>query len=236
MLVIGHRGASGYCAENTLSSIRHALALGADGVEFDVRALGRHLIVLHDDTLDRTTDGTGRYDDHDWATLREFKTAAGEPIPLLEEALLAALPAGIINVELKDPSAADRLIDYLSAECEHGRIEAERLLLSSFDTSATATLAARRGDMRLGILYDDGDFDAALERARAQDAWSLHLPLAALESSIIARAHADGLRVLVYTVNTHADLARCHDLGVDGVFSDYPDRAVALNSRTAKEI
>ena len=236
MLVIGHRGASGHRAENTLSSLRHALTLGADGVEFDVRALGSHLILLHDGTLDRTTNGSGRYDAFEFRALRAFKTATGEPIPTLEEALLAAAAGRIINVELKDPGAADRLVDHLSAELKQGHIDAERLLLSSFDTAATATLAARRGAMRLGILYDDEDFDAALQRAVALGAWSLHMPLAALDSNAVECAHAKGLRVLVYTVNTDADLARCRNSGVDGVFSDFPDRAVALKRRMAKEI
>lgn len=227
MLVIGHRGAAGHVAENTLGSMQHALALGVDGVEFDVRGHGDRLIVLHDSTLERTTNGRGDYRNLDFRTLRALRTANDESIPLLEEVLALVGGCALVNVELKDPSAADTMITALERWYENHPDGLARILLSAFDVAATARLAERRGFMRLGVLYENETFDRALARARTLAAHSLHLPLADLEPRRVARAQQAGLQVYVYTVNSPVDIARCHTCGADGVFSDFPDRVRA---------
>jgi glycerophosphoryl diester phosphodiesterase len=83
MWVIGHRGAAGKWPENTLLSIQHAISYGVDWVEIDVRSIDGEIIVMHDDTLDRTTNGTGFIDAHSLASLRSFDAGRGERIPLL---------------------------------------------------------------------------------------------------------------------------------------------------------
>lgn len=228
MLVIGHRGAAGHVAENTLGSMRRALALGADGVEFDVRGHGAELVVLHDATLERTTDGQGDYRALDFAALRALRTANGEGIPTLEEVLPVVADCALVNVELKDPAAADAVVDALERWYAPRPAALARVLLSAFDPAATTRLGARRGRMRLGVLYANETCDAALERARALGAHSLHVPLAGLDPACVARAHAAALAVYVYTVNEPSEIARCHACGVDGVFSDFPDRVLAF--------
>ncbi len=230
MLVIGHRGAAGRVAENTVASARHALAAGVDGVEFDVRAHGGRLIVLHDATLQRTTNGRGPYQALSLASLRALDAGGGEPIPLLEE-MLAPLGGGLlVNVEVKQAGIAHTVVSALEAWLAAHPGWRSTLLLSSFDIGTTQALAARRGDMRLGMLYED-DLDDALARARALDAWSLHMPLHDVSPAAVERAHALGLAVLVYTVNAIADVERCAAARVDGVFTDYPERVVAWNRR-----
>lgn len=226
LLVFGHRGAAGHAPENTLASMRWALEAGVDGIEFDVRQLGQALIVLHDDDLARTTSGSGHYKAMRLADLRALDAGGGERVPLLEEVLALAAGHVDINVEVKEAGIADAVIDALAAT--QPALAPERVLLSSFDAATTARLAARRGGMRLGLLYE-GDFDAALARAVTLGAWSMHLPFKALDAARIAAVHAAGLRALVYTVNTPSDIARCHAAGVDGVFSDFPDRVIAFN-------
>jgi glycerophosphoryl diester phosphodiesterase len=105
--------------------------------------------------------------------------------------------------------------------------------LSSFDEGTTYALARHRGDMRLGILYED-DFESALARATTLDAYSLHMSLRSLAAANVARAHEAGIAVLVYTVNEHRDILRCAEARVDGVFSDHPDRVVAFNRGVSK--
>ncbi|MCP5201680.1 MAG: glycerophosphodiester phosphodiesterase [Gammaproteobacteria bacterium] len=235
VLVIGHRGAAGDYDENTLAAFRHAAACGVDGIEFDVRQLDDALIVLHDDTLERTTDGHGHYKAQSLAALRALRTPRGEQIPLLHE-VLETMPAGLVNVEVKEAGIAPAVLAALRAWLATRPQRAADLLLSSFDGPTTTALAdGRGGAMRLGVLYarEEG-FDAALARARALGAWSLHLPLADVDAAAIARVHGDGLRALVYTVNAERDLARCHASGVDGVFSDFPVRALASVRRLAR--
>lgn len=225
MRVVGHRGAAGRVAENTVASLRAARTLGADGVEFDVRRLADRLIVLHDATVDRTTDGHGNYQDFTFAALRRLRTAADEPIPLLEEALAVVAGFDPVNVEVKAPGIADAVIDALEAFYRHEPAARGRILLSSFDPTTTARLAARRGAMRLGLLYEGETCEDALARGVALGAHSLHLPHADLNPARVVTAHAAGLRVGVYTVNEPEAIATCAAWGVDYLFTDYPDRA-----------
>ena len=109
-----------------------------------------------------------------------------------------------------------------------------RILLSSFDVATTYQLARKRGEMRLGILYEDG-FDNALARAKTLDAYSLHMSGRSIDLEDIARAHESNVMVFIYTVNEQADILRCAESRVDGVFSDYPDRVVAFNRGLRKQ-
>ncbi len=226
MIVFGHRGAAGHAPENTLRAIRLALDFGVDGIEVDVRQVDDALIVLHDDTLARTTSGSGHYKAMRLPDLRALDAGDGERIPLLTEVLTLVLGRADLNVEVKEAGLAATLLAALHDQVP--QIAHGRLLLSSFDVATTAELAAGRGAMRLGILYD-GPFEVALARAVVLAAWSLNLPLAHVTPATIAATHAAGLRALVYTVNHEADIERCRAAGVDGVFSDYPDRVVAFN-------
>jgi len=228
MLVLGHRGAAGHVDENTVASMRHALACGVDGVEFDVRLLDGALIVLHDATLDRTTDGRGHYKALDLAALRRLRTPAGEHVPLLAEVLDVVAGSGIVNVEVKEAGIADQVVTALDAYYLQRPADQARVLLSSFDHATTTALARRRGAMQLGLLYDREPFDAALTRAVGLAAHALHLPLVDVSHARIAAVQAQGLKAYVYTVNALPDIAHCHACNADGVFSDYPDRAIAF--------
>ncbi len=226
MLVIGHRGAAGHRPENTLASLRLALTLGADAVEVDVQMLAGALIVLHDETLERTTNGHGHYKAMSLAALRALDAGEGERVPLLEEVI--ALTCGRIglNIEVKEAGIAAQVVDFVLAATTALPAWRARILLSSFDIETSAVLARLRGTMGFGLLYEEA-FESALARALELGAKSLHMPLRALDAAAVSRAQAQGLAVYVYTVNANADIARCRAAGVDGVFSDYPDRVIA---------
>ena len=228
MLVIGHRGAAGARPENTLSAIGYALNLGVDGVEVDVRLLEDTLILLHDDHVDRTTNGSGHYKNMALADLRALDAGDGNRIPVLGEAIAAIDGRIALNVEIKEPGIANAVIDMLNEATWDRPLWRERLLLSSFDTDTTAALAERCAPMRLGVLYE-GDFDQALARAARLGACSMHLPLEGLSPEHVQRVHGLGLKALVYTVDADEDLARCASCAVDGVFTDHPQRVIAFN-------
>jgi glycerophosphoryl diester phosphodiesterase len=229
MFVFGHRGAAGLAPENTLRAVAAGLASGADAIEVDVRLLDGELIVLHDECLERTTTGGGHYKAMRLADLRRLDAGDGERIPLLAEVVAATAGRAGLNVEIKEPGIARAVVEFLQRQVPPDWHD--EILLSSFDEATTVELAGIRGDMRLGVLYED-TFAAALDRARSLAAWSLHVPLADCTAAQVAVAHDAGLRVYVYTVNEMDDIAHCRAAGADGLFSDYPERVVAFNRRT----
>lgn len=230
MRVYGHRGAAGHRPENTLAGVRHALALGVDGVEIDVCLLDDALIVLHDDTLDRTTNGGGHYKSWQLAALRALDAGGGERIPLLEEVIALTIDRVELNIEVKEAGIAELVIARTLAATAAAPAWRSRILLSSFDVATSAVLARLRGAMRFGLLYEQ-PFEAALLRALTLKAQSLHMSLAHLDAAHVARAHDQGLAVYVYTVNDAAAISCCQAAAVDGVFSDYPDRVLAACRR-----
>jgi glycerophosphoryl diester phosphodiesterase len=227
MLVIGHRGAAGYEPENTLRSIARAIDLGADWIEVDVQEVDGELIVFHDDTLERTTNGLGPVSERSFASLRSLDAGEGERIPTLVEVLdLIGARAGL-NIELKSLNIADAVIATVDAFQANDPSWRERILLSSFDSHQTEELAERGADYRLGYLFQ-GDAKSALARARELNAYSIHPSMEHVNTELVADAHATGMKVLVYTVNEPDEIAAMRALGVDGVFSDFPDRVRAL--------
>lgn len=232
MLVIGHRGAAGHRPENTLASLRYALALGVDAVEIDVQMLDGALIVLHDTTLERTTNGRGDFKAMSLTALRALDAGAGERVPLLEEVIGLTRGQIGLNIEVKEAGIAAQVISFVLAATADLPAWRARILLSSFDVETSAELARLRGTMGFGLLYEEA-FEPALKRALALGAKSLHMCLDALDAAAVARAHSRGLEVYVYTVNTDEHIARCRTTGVDGVFSDYPDRVIASQRATS---
>ena len=126
-LVIGHRGAAGLAPENTLPSFQLAYEMGVSGIELDVHLVAEHLATIHDDTLERTTNGRGKVANLDLDSLRKLDAGGGYGIPLLEE-VIAELPEGIgANIELKGRETAEPTAKFLTAFPELD------VLVSSFD-------------------------------------------------------------------------------------------------------
>lgn len=218
-LVIGHRGAAGLAPENTLPSFRRAWACGVGAVELDVYAVDRQLVVVHDDTVDRTTNGSGAVSGFSLADLRALDAGAGAPIPLLEE-VVAELPAGMgLNVELKGPGTAAPVAQFLTRH-------AVDALVSSFDHAEL--YAFRRFDRTTPVAPLFSRWQAAAwELAGELDAWSINLSVRAATRPRLAAARERGLRVLVYTVNDLATARALIAAGATGVFTDFPDRITA---------
>lgn len=234
MLVFGHRGAAGLEPENTLRAIRKAIEIGVDWVEIDVRRVDGRLITFHDDVLDRTTNGRGPLHRVSFEDLRELDAGGGERIPLLTEVVDAIDGRVGLNIELKEPGLAEAIAELSSQYCARQPAWHGRFLLSSFDQGETAVLARLDHEFLLGVLFS-GDGRRALERARDLGAYSLNSSITQLTADLVANAHAHGIKIFVYTVNTLADIERCGRLGVDGVFSDYPDRVIEYRAATSHD-
>ncbi|MGA0839243.1 MAG: glycerophosphodiester phosphodiesterase [Pseudomonadales bacterium] len=219
-VIIGHRGAAGLVPENTLPSFERAFALGVNAVELDVHVVEGRLIVLHDDTLDRTTNSVGPISHQSLTALRALDAGGGWPIPLLEE-VLAALPPGTgINIELKGANTAEPVAELLTAFPETD------VLVSSFDPAELARFTAASAATRVAPLFHDWD-EAAWDIAETLNAWAINLWRKIATPPRLATARERGLRSFVYTVNNLETARRLFASGATGVFTDYPDRVSA---------
>jgi len=229
LLCIGHRGAMGHAPENTLLSFKKALELGAHCVEADVYYVDHHLMVFHDDRLERTTNGSGFLVDHDFATLRSLDAGDGERIPTLGEVFdTINLRAGV-NIELKGPGTARPVVQLIAALRKKGWRD-DLILVSSFNHSELEAVRRMDPRIRLGVLIA-GPPAGAAAFAAALGAWSVHLSLAFIDGGFVDVAHAQGLRVFVFTVNHADDIHVMEALGVDGVFTNYPERVLPRHKR-----
>jgi glycerophosphoryl diester phosphodiesterase len=226
LFCFGHRGARGHEPENTVRSVRRALELGAEGIEVDVHFADGQLVVIHDDTLERTTNGRGRVAGKSFAYLRSLDAGSGERIPTLTEIFNAVNRRAIINVELKGPHTAAP-VTALITECvnRHGWSFSD-FLVSSFDHARLREARQLCPDIRLGALIMKAPRGLA-KFAETLGAWSLNIDKRRVTPKLVADAQGRGLKVFVFTINRPGEIARMKTLGVDGVFSDFPERVVA---------
>jgi len=225
LFCFGHRGARGHAPENTVRSVRKALELGADGVEVDVQFAGGQLVVIHDDTLDRTTNGHGRLVKQSFAYLRSLDAGSGERIPTLAEIFDAVNRRAVINVELKGAHTAAPVSALIAEYVNRHGWSYDDFLVSSFDHARIREAKQWCPGIRIGALIMKTPRGLA-KFADALDAWSLHAGRRCVTPKLVADAHRRGLKVFVFTINQPGEIARMKTLGVDGVFSDFPERVV----------
>jgi glycerophosphoryl diester phosphodiesterase len=227
-LVIAHRGASGTCPENTLVAFARAATLGAHMVELDVQLTrDGEVVVIHDWTLERTTDGTGAVSERTLADIRGLDAGAwfgpafrGARVPTLAEVLARIeLP---INVELK-PVGDDGLEARALAVVEAAGALA-RVVFSSFDEAALARLRARSSRATLAVLREAGPVTEAVACAERVGARALHLRKDAATADAVRVSARAGLPVRAWTVNERGEMDRLVAAGVEGVFTDFPER------------
>lgn len=225
LLCIGHRGAMGHAPENTLASFRKALELGAPCVEVDVFHVDNNLLVFHDLRLERTTNGSGHLLERDFHYLRSLNAGGGERIPTLREVFETVDMRAGVNIELKGPDTARPVVDFISTVREQGWTD-NMILVSSFNHRELAEVSLLDSRIRLGALIvglpvDDAAFAADL------GAYSVHPSLEFVDRRFVDDAHARGMRVFVFTVDHPDDMRRMEALGVDGVFTGYPERLLS---------
>jgi len=226
--VIGHRGARGHAPENTLLGIDTGIALGAPWVEFDVQLHpSGALLVFHDLTLDRTTNGSGFLADQPLAALRALDAGAGQIIPTLEEVLDLVDQRVGVNIELKSAGGTAEAVAAVIRSYVDAGWPVDKFLVSSFHLPELWEFKQLAPEIPIGALLCGVPLDwagCALELGAA----TLNLSSEFVDPRLIADAHAHGIKVYVYTVNDVAEMRLLRGMGVDGVFTDHPDRALAL--------
>lgn len=234
MRVIAHRGASARRPENTFPAYELALAMGADMIEIDLhRTRDGAIVVTHDEDL-AGLGGRGEIADATLEQVRSLDAGGGERVPTLPEVLDRFGRAIDFNLELK----RGRRGDYPELERDT-LVEVERrgllgrTLFSSFYDPVLLRLRQLSPDARIGFLVSRRHPAGALERARAVGAEALHPEAALVGPELVRDAHAEGLAVYVFTVDDPQEMRRMLELGVDGLFTNHPDRLLALLTERA---
>lgn len=231
--VFGHRGAAGHAPENSLLALDRGIALGADWLEFDVQLHPEGaLLLFHDLRLERVSRARGDFARTPLRRLRSLRLGADQGIPTLDEALDLIDERAGINVEIKRAEGTGRAV----AECLLRRIAAgwpaARMLVSSFHLPELLEFREAAPEIPVAVLLYGVPLDYACCAAELEPA-AVHLSAEFLDPRMIADAHAHDRRVHVYTVNQPEEMLRLHELGVDGVFTDFPDRVPARLRQSA---
>jgi glycerophosphoryl diester phosphodiesterase len=236
-LNIAHQGAGGIAPSNTLTAFRRAADLGAAGIELDVHlSADGAAVVIHDFTVDRTTDGRGRVADLPLAALKELDAGswfdpafADERIPTLEEVFEAVGWELLINVELKPPLRDTPALEATVVALVRRHKLTDRVLISSFDPRVLHRVRRLAPTLPLGFLYGSRPI-SWLTRALARlipglTTEAIHPHWTLLRSAgAIRRAHARSRRVVAWTVDEPAHMRQLVTWGVDAIITNHPDR------------
>jgi glycerophosphoryl diester phosphodiesterase len=228
-LVIAHRGASAYRPENTLPAYALAVEQRADMIEIDLHLTRDGVVVVtHDERLEGL-GGAGAIADASLAEVRALDAGAGQRVPTLDEVLDTFGTVVAFDLEIKRGVAgAYPGLEKLALEAVRARGLLRRTLFSSFLDPVLERLRALEPAARLAFLVSPRDPERPLERALAVGAEALNPWIGMLTPELVAEAHAAGLAVYPFTVDREREMRRALALGVDGMFTNQPDRLRAL--------
>jgi len=233
-----HRGGPGLEPEHTMRAYRRALSEGADALELDVHlSADGHLVLMHDDSLERTTNATSAVSELTLDQLQTLDAGKGEKIPSLDEVFTAFSSTPMI-IELKDssPAAATSLCNMIRQYKRENDT-----IVGAFDLQPLNTFRAACPEIATGMAQSEvATFMAlqliGLEKLHPSPAVAMQLPpnykgLSILRPSIISAAHARGLIIQAWTINSHEAINAMFALDVDGIITDYPDRVDQLRRK-----
>lgn len=224
LLKIGHRGAKGYEPENTLKAFEKAIDMNTDAIELDVHlSFDGEIMVIHDETIERTTNGKGIVNQFSLKELKAFRIEKTEEIPTLTEVFDLVNRRCFINIELKGFQTAkptSELIDYYISEKNWNYTD---FLISSFDWNMLIEFQSLNPKIRIGILTEKS-IDEGLAFAKKTKAFSIHPNYKLLSKENVALMQQNGFEVYPWTVNTTEEIQKIKSFNVNGIISDFPDR------------
>lgn len=241
--VFAHRGFSSIAPENTLPAFQEAIQVGADGIELDVHMTqDGELVVIHDEIVDRTSNGTGWVKNLTLSHLKQLDLGSwfsprfmGETLPTLSETFEQLMDSSLeINIELKNnivqyPGIEERLVK----EIEDFGLS-DRVIISSFNHYSLRHLHLYRPKMQLGALYELGLFEPWVY-AKHLGVQAIHPFYLAAPEMIIEGCHAHGIQVRPYTVDDPAVMARLLNANVDAIITNVPDQLLHLKGKLQLE-
>lgn len=235
VLVIAHRGFSGSAPENTMAAFNKAIDAGAEMIELDVHLTSdAEVVVIHDDSLERTTNGSGRVADYTFHELEKFDAGSwfseefrGEKIPSLSQVLTLSKERIFVNIEIKKgflgKYSMNDLADRALAEVER-KAMLEEVLFSSFEPAALHRIKEKNIDARIALLLKKPWKDS--DEAVSGHYSILNCGKDTLTEQGIISAQESGLRLNVWTVNETEDMDCFIRMNVDGIITNYPDQLI----------
>ena len=223
-VIIGHRGAMGYIAENTLPSIKKAIDLGVNGVEIDVfRCASGELVVFHDKTLEKLTNATGYIEALDIDSIQKIDVLGGYTIPTLDEVLDLINGRIFVNIELKGSQTAIKTNEILINYLKNNVWSFDKFLVSSFDWDELKIFRKINQKIPVAVITEDDPLDA-IPIALELNAVAINPDYKTLNSFNIKKIKEKKLKIYPWTVNEMVDINKMIDFQVDGIITDYPDR------------
>ena len=218
MLKIGHRGAKGHLAENTLASFEKALQLHVGAIELDVHlSADKKIMVIHDETIDRTTIKTGFVNDLSSKELQELG------IPTLEDVLQLIDRKCIIYIEIKDANAGDFVLQLIEKYISENNWSCNQFQISSFNWDILERISNLNPKILIGVLTEN-NWEEALLFAKKIKAHSINPFYKLLSKEKVTLLHENGFLIFPWTVNEPDDIVLLKSFTVDGIISDFPDR------------
>ena len=223
VISIGHRGATGHAPENTLTSFKKALELGADMIELDVHVCkSGEIIVMHDEKVNRTTNGKGHISKKSLKELKNLTIKKIEKIPTLIEVLNLVNRKCKINIELKGKGTEKPVSKIIKKYIQKGWSYND-FLVSSFYPSKITEIKNINPKIRIGILVEKISLEI-IALAKKFKVYSINPNIKSISKKFVKKAHQKRLKIFVYTVNKPGKIKKMKELGVDGIISDFPDR------------
>ena len=233
-LVMGHRGYQAQYPENTMASFLAAIEAGAQFVELDVTLTNdRQIVVMHDDTVDRTTDGSGRVSAYTLDALKQLDAGkwfhprfAGERIPTLDDVLQQVAPRAHINIEIKAHQLTDPgLIGVIEQEVMDlvaARKVKKRVLFSSFDQAVLKRIKRLDPAMEVALISEELPSDETVVQCFDLGVFSYHPHLATTDRRLVAAFHQGDVYVFPWNIDDAGDIRHAFSLGVDGLIAKDP--------------
>ncbi len=217
MLKVGHRGARAYEPENTLRSFQKAIELGADAIELDVRkSKDNYIVVIHDDNIEKTTNGEGLVSNLNLNQIKSYSANKNEKIPTLEEALDFIGNRVKVFVELKELGLEEKVLDIIYRKGLENSV-----VIVSFLEGVLKRTRELDAKVEIGLVYakHKNPIKAALE-LKAQFLLGFYR---FVHTTNVQKAHENGIKIIVWTINSAQEVADFKEKGVDGIASDKPD-------------
>lgn len=211
----------GLAPENTLASIAKALELKVDWIEIDVQLVGSRLVVIHDFTLDRTTNGSGVVVEQNLEYLRSLDAGSGERIPFLEEVFDAIAGRNVVlDIEIKTAGAAQAVVEAIKGQ---NALPLSNILVSSFEHRELVNARALLSELRIAPIIQ-GLPVGYPNYAKLLGASAIVMHKDFISEALVEETHAHALEIITYTVNSPAEAKRLSNCGVDGIVTNFPDR------------
>ena len=224
ILKIGHRGAKGFEPENTIIAFQKAIDLGCDGIELDVHlSLDNEIMVIHDETIDRTTNGKGFVNQMNLSELKTFKIDNKHEIPTLEAVFELVNHNFFINIELKSYETVEKVVELIEKYVQEKNWNYNDFIISSFDWNALQQLRFLNDNVQIGVLAST-DLDLAFAFAKFIKAKTINPYFHLLNAENVPRMQEKGFEIHTWTVNEIEDIQKMKSLKVDAIISDFPDR------------